>query len=199
MLGVRTILRDNGMMPMLGVRHKVWSSCWRCPQHSIHASDGRLLSWPSWLKLSIDSAASAASTIGVYTSDMTLRSGTNKRHSLSIRVVGEHLSCPLAGVHNKNNIRTSRWKQIPMAHLIGIDHSMKLWPLIRTSLTPWRARVGMIAATTCYKWVEHLNRQPCQAVGAPYNLRGSLCNLLLKMLEDTPLEEVKMLRPHIVE
>lgn len=56
----------------------------------------------------------------------------------------------------------------------------------------------MSAATACNKQVEQ-GWAVGQTVAAPYSLKGYMCNLLLKMLEDTPLEEVKMLHPHIVK
>ena len=56
----------------------------------------------------------------------------------------------------------------------------------------------MSAVTACNERAEQ-GLAVVQTVAAPYSLKGYMCNLLLKMLEDTPLEEVKMLHPHIVK
>ena len=56
----------------------------------------------------------------------------------------------------------------------------------------------MSAVTACNEQAEQ-GLAVVQTVAAPYSLKGSTCHLLLKILESTPLEEVKMLHPHIVK
>ena len=134
------ILRDNGIMSMLGVRH-------------VHRMDdscrGHLDSYCQQI-VQLMLLALSAYPLAIRYCVVVRTRGTR----FIYEIVGENLSCPLAGGHNKNNIRTSIWKPNPMAHLIGIDHSMKLWPLIRTLSTQSQARVGMFAATSCYYWAE---------------------------------------------
>ena len=134
------ILRDDGMMPMLGVRHvhRMDDSC-RGHLNSYCQQIVQLMLLPL-----------SAYPLAIRYCIVVRTRGT----CLIYEINGEHLSCPLAGGHNKNNIRTSIWKPNPTAHLIGTDHSMKLWPLIRTLSTQSRARVGMFAATPCYYWAE---------------------------------------------